>query len=161
MINFFSINLLSLVKFFNKTSASKAHRHVSSTVDVIPIVGNGEFEVHVVGESSYLANFESIFGPCSEEGVDVFCKAFLIPEPENPYDKNAVRVTIAQKLVGYLARPEAKKLTESLKRVGRLHMVVQVDARVRGGWYRNPDTFGHFGVMLDFPDLASPAKKSK
>lgn len=121
--------------------------------EIVEIHGTGLFEVPVVGEQSYLENFEKIFGKRGREGVNVQCTALLIPEPDSPHDKNAVRVVISKQLVGYLKRESGKKLCDSLKRTKRWGVVVQVQANVRGGWYRSESDKGEFGVWLDFPSL--------
>ncbi len=119
--------------------------------EVVEIHGSGSFDVPVVGEQSYLQNFEKVFGKRGREGVDVQCTALLIQEPTNRTDKNAVQVFIGQELVGYLERESAKNICDSLKRLGRSGIVIKVKANVRGGWYRSESDQGHFGVWLDFP----------
>lgn len=121
--------------------------------EVVEIQGSGSFELPIVGEQSYVANFEKIFGKRGRDGVNVQCTALLIPEPDNAYDKNAVRVVISKQVVGYLERESAKKLCDSMKRTKRWGVVVQVQASVRGGWYRGESDQGEFGVWLDFPSL--------
>ena len=48
----------------------------------------------VVGESHYQAELEAIVGGKSEAACEVEKWAHLVPEPENPYDRNAVAVYI-------------------------------------------------------------------
>ena len=122
--------------------------------EVVEVRQSGSFELPIVGEQSYTKNFEKLFGKRNREGVDVVCAALLIPEPDNPYDANAVRVFIKEMLVGYLERESAKKLCDSMKRTKRWGGVaVKVQANVRGGWYRSESDQGEFGVWLDFPSL--------
>lgn len=121
--------------------------------EIVEVRQSGLFEVPVKGEQSYLKNFETIFGKRTRDGVDVECTALLIPEPDSRHDENAVRVFINGLLVGYLERPSGKKLCDSLKRTKRWGVVVQVQANVRGGWYRGESDKGEFGVWLDFPSL--------
>lgn len=129
--------------------------------DVIQVNGSGSFEVPVVGEQSYVQNFERIFGKRTIDGIDVQCTALLIPEPNNPYDKNAVRVLIDGILVGYLERASAKNVCASLKRMDKWGVALQVQARVKGGWYRSASDSGDFGVWLDFPSETLKSKTTK
>ena len=70
--------------------------------------GDGTFRLDVVGESMYHHELESICGGKTEGGVDVTVPATLILEDSNPYDRNAVRVEIRYRTVGYLARGDAE-----------------------------------------------------
>ena len=84
------------------------------------------------------------------DGADAFFTATLVPEPENPYDRNAVRVDIDGFTVGYLARPEAKAFRAALRGIGLGTRATACEARVVGGWDRGEGDVGHFGVRLDF-----------
>lgn len=72
--------------------------------------GNDNFDLEVVGEASYQSNLEVICGPKKPEGENKLVEALLILETNNPHDRNAVRVDIQGKTVGYLPRGEAKDL---------------------------------------------------
>jgi len=105
------------------------------------------FSTEVVGESHYQRNLTSITGGKTPDGVEKFYEAELVPEDSNPHDKNAVRVDIQDKTVGYLSRERAlrwRTLPANLK-----HR--KCPAVVRGGWNRGPDDQGHFGVWLKLP----------
>ena len=71
------------------------------------IESDGAFRIAVVGEASYQHNLERICGARKERGENLVTDALLIPEDDNPADRNAVRVTIAGLTVGYLRRPDA------------------------------------------------------
>lgn len=129
--------------------------------DQIEIKGNGTYSVPVVGEASYRTNFEALFGERCSTGIKTECRATLVPEPSNKYDKNAVQVMIDNTLVGYLDRDSARRVVESLQRTNRIGAIVKVPALVKGGWYRGPDDQGEFGMWIDFPALAAPPQKSK
>ncbi|MGV8931631.1 MAG: HIRAN domain-containing protein [Luteimonas sp.] len=66
----------------------------------------GSFNTEVVGEASYKGQLHAVFG--SGEGRKHF-DACLEPEPTNPYDPNAIRVSINEGTVGYLSRASAKR----------------------------------------------------
>jgi collagen type III alpha len=77
--------------------------------------------------------------------------ADLTPEPTNPYDKNAVVVTVAGEKVGYLSRDEAPRYLEALREAGFDGQSAKVAAKIVGGWRTNQHDAGHFGVKLAMP----------
>ena len=105
-------------------------------------------EYELVGESHYQLELAQLFGPKGERGLNVECGATLIPEPENPHDKNAVRCEISSLKVGYLGRSDAKDFSEYLRRKSLTSL--QVAATVRGGW-KNGKSEGSFGVIIEVP----------
>ncbi len=105
------------------------------------------FSTEVVGESHYQRNLESITGGKTPDGVEKYLEAELVLEDANPHDKNAVRVDIQGKTVGYLSRERAMQWRSSSK-----HLKTRTcSAVVRGGWNRGPNDQGHFGVWLKLP----------
>jgi hypothetical protein len=105
---------------------------------------NAPFAIPVVGESHYQDTIEEVCGGRTPEGADRECEAELIPEDDNRYDANAVRVEIDGRTVGYLARPDAVDYR-------RLHRrrLMRCPAVIRGGWDRGVGDRGSFGVCLD------------
>jgi HIRAN domain len=70
----------------------------------------GDIRVDVVGESHYQP---AIRAACDwRPGTDILfhCMAELVPEPTNPYDRNAIKVTINGACVGHLSRKDAVTL---------------------------------------------------
>jgi hypothetical protein len=58
----------------------------------------------VVGEGSYQDNLDRISGGKTEDGpTTAEHTAIMKPEPTNPYDQNAIAVTIDGATVGYLS----------------------------------------------------------
>ena len=115
--------------------------------------------VMAVGESHYQDNFLRVAGNKRHAGFDDDCIAHLVPEPSNPYDPNAVMVTLSGLTVGYLNRGDALQyhqlVTDSISRSG----IAAVVARVKGGWDRGGGDVGSFGIDLYFsdrPDAAAP-----
>ena len=106
----------------------------------------------VVGEASYQPVFEAICGGKCESGYDLAVVAALVPEPTNPYDKNAVMVQVNGASVGYLSRADAIAYGPVVAKAGR-HSAVLAHARIVGGWKRGKRDEGHFGIWLD---LAPP-----
>lgn len=65
--------------------------------------------IEVVGESSYESQIRSQFGPLAkDQDKELFTEAVLVPEPDNPYDSNAISVRVKQAVVGYLSRDDAR-----------------------------------------------------
>jgi len=124
---------------------------------IAAVVGDGEFEFNIVGESHYQRVIESIVGGKTPDGAHKYCAALILPEPTNKYDKNAVVVTISQRTVGYLSRDDCKEFNMALKRAG--YSYAACEALVVGGWRRRNGDEGHFGVKLNAIspfDLISP-----
>lgn len=105
--------------------------------------------VDVVGEASYQDELEDVAGGRTYRGADELKTAVLVPEPSNPYDPNAIRVTIDGVLVGYLSRKNAELVSEYLNGLAAQGTLVSCSARVVGGWRRKGGDDGHFGVVLD------------
>ena len=112
------------------------------------LLGDGLFRIEVVGESHYQAVLEEICGGRTADGADHDCTATLVPEPENPKDRNAVQVTIGGRTVGYLSRGDAIGYRGGLALAGLALLPMKCRAVIRGGWDRRGDR-GQFGVMLD------------
>lgn len=75
----------------------------------------GDIRVHVVGESHYQP---AIRAACDwKPGTDTLfhCTAELVPEPTNPYDRNAIKVTINGACVGHLSRQDAVTLGPAVR----------------------------------------------
>jgi hypothetical protein len=111
--------------------------------------GDGSFDVKVVGASRRQTELELICGGRDEHGVEHECLAELIPEPNNPHDRNAIRVEIDGHHVGYLSRENAVQLRAELRKGKVQGMRLTCDALIVGGWDRGDGDQGHFGVRLD------------
>jgi hypothetical protein len=57
------------------------------------VSGDGGYQFEVVGESHYQADLERIVGGRTEDNARCECVAVLTPEPDNPYDPQAVYVS--------------------------------------------------------------------
>jgi hypothetical protein len=112
-------------------------------------------EVPIVGEASYQGDLEKIAGGKTEEGVDLYVLAALVPEPNNPYDKNAISIQIGGRTVGYLDRERAITYQPVARRLLDLEAVGLCIGHIRGGWRRRGGGEGHFGVSIH---LAPPDK---
>lgn len=109
----------------------------------------GDTEVFVVGESNYQGALNEICGGKCPEGHRREDVAILAPEPDSPYDGNAVAVLVQGMKVGYLDRPTAKTLQPGIiRQQRRIGKPVAVPALINGGWDRGAGDEGHYGVRL-------------
>lgn len=119
-------------------------------------VGCGEFRFHIVGESNYQ---ESIGAAAVEAGLDKsgrrVISCFLMPEPDNPHDRDAVAVmAVGHGCVGYIPQYQAGRRYAEMwsAHTIRLHnndrVLAGCSGLIVGG---PPDKF--YGVVLDLdPD---------
>jgi hypothetical protein len=119
------------------------------------VSGDGSYLFEVVGESHYQADLERIVGGRTEESATFKCVATLIPEPDNPYDRNAVCVMVNGFKVAHLSRDWAVKFNAALASSG--YTQASCKAMIVGGWDHGEDYRGHFGIKLD---IALPFKFS-
>ena len=111
------------------------------------LIGDGAFAFPVVGESHHQAVLADIAGGRSQDSVKKFCAALLVPEPDNPYDPQAVAVYIGRAPVGFLSRAVTSEFLEALERSG--YSRAACEAVIVGGWDRGPRDRGDFGVRLN------------
>lgn len=93
---------------------------------MIILDGDGTFPIEVVGESHYRANLRKIAGSCEDDDVEVVKTGYLVPEPRNTHDANAMRVDVDRLQVGYLTRPDAARLAPVLGKLKAVGVQVQV-----------------------------------
>lgn len=73
----------------------------------------------------------------------------LVPDDANPHDRNAVRVEIKGKLVGFLPREDAKRYRARLKTQKVACGPATCGAIVMGGFIRKDGTRASYGARLD------------
>jgi Ftsk gamma domain len=114
------------------------------------------YGVDVVGESFYQPALDEIAGGRTTEGcVNREHVAALVPEPQNPYDKQAVAVLIEGRLVGHLSREDARAYAIVIRRCRDADRYPAAHATLTGGWDRGADDRGHIGVRLALGKPAS------
>jgi hypothetical protein len=119
----------------------------------IPVIdGPGHFDIHVVGESHYLTNFEKICGTRRAAGANLKVRARLILEDENPHDVMAVRISVDGYPVGYLPSDVARDFRKAVID-GDLseYPIFECAASIVGGWDKGNDNLGHYAIKLDLP----------
>jgi hypothetical protein len=113
----------------------------------------GREMVNVAGESHYQDALRAIAGPGE---VRLATEAQLVPEPENEYDPNAVRVEVDGRKVGYLPRDLAPAWAPRLAELAARRRVGGCEATIVGGaetalgvFLRLPPASGDPGVEWD------------
>ena len=132
---------MGILDFFKSTQRSVK-------LSVLPLRGDGYCAV--VGESHYQEALDGTAGLCSldENGERVF-EAFLVREPNNPYDSNAIAVYSSHGQLGYLSRENAEAYLDVLEVLTeRGYGGGACDAILRGGTRDKPS----YGVVLRLAD---------
>jgi hypothetical protein len=98
-------------------------------------------KIDIVGESFYQEALSQF-----REGV---CYGFLVPDQNNPYDKNAVALYLISKdlmihRVGHLPKELAARVSQQVANLlGSNHQIIPVQAKIAGGTKEKP-TLGVF-----------------
>lgn len=112
----------------------------------------------VVGEAYREAQVTAALGrrPRLDEEIEEVFEAFLIPEPDNPHDANAVSVRVNGHVVGYLDRDAAQVYRPILHRIAASGMVATTTARiwavVRESWEDNQRARFFANVRIYLPE---------
>lgn len=134
---------------FNRFKREKPTGTTSSVeLSVVELCADGYCAV--VGESHYqdALRATSRVAQIGAEGRRVFT-AVLVPEPENPYDANAVAIYSTQGKIGHLSRDDALAYRDVLAEVTRRgHHGGSCLAYLNGGEPGKPS----FGVSLQLAD---------
>jgi hypothetical protein len=137
-----------LDRLLGKTPAPDAIDVRPQTIQATLYVGDETLEV--VGESHYQDALWSIVGGVRQEHVRHEIHAVLMPEPDNAYDPNAIKVLIDGNLVGYLSREDAAVYRSGLLLLMKSNpgTLIALHGVIVGGGER-PDGLGRLGVFLD------------
>lgn len=111
-----------------------------------------DIRVDVVGESAHQDELLALTGGRRTwSGAHRHLLARLEPEPDNPFDSEAVAVRIGDDLVGHLPRHAARRYRPIVERAMADAGVASCLAEIRGGWERGHGDVGRFGVVLMLP----------
>jgi HIRAN domain len=132
----------------SSTSAEQLTEAPSATAVTARLFG-GDDDLEVVGEASYQSALWSICGGVQGDQIRHPIVALLVPEPQNPYDPNAIAIQIDGHVVGYLSRDVAQQYGPGLQSLmARSDGYVALRGVIVGGGYY-PDGPGRLGVWLD------------
>lgn len=118
------------------------------------VEGDGTYSFKdVVGESNYRQALKALISEGTEverDNGEVYRHAYLVPEPTNAFDKNAIQVRMGEYVVGYIAKgrtAEFHPVIKQAKNQGCDYLVVPAVI----GW--NPNSADPLvGVRLDWTD---------
>jgi len=68
--------------------------------------------------------------PASDREVEHFVVAEVVPEPDNPYDSNAVSIRVNGQILGYLSAEDAEEFAPPLHRIVECGIVPVVLVRI-------------------------------
>jgi len=122
------------------------------------VQGDGTFSFNIVGESYHQQELYEIAGGYDPDGLQFDCHAILLPEPDNPYDRYAVKVLIDDIEVGHLSRDKARQWSTEIFVPGGIRGIAAY-AKIVGGYDLEDGTPAMIGVKLDisFPMMAVAA----
>ncbi len=110
----------------------------------------------VVGEQSYQDALRKLGAPLTEAGpTHTDHLATLVPEPQNRYDKNAIRVQIDRRRIGYLSRENALLYGPVIRWALGQGRPLVAHAKLTGGWSYGEAVRASIGVKLH---VGSPAE---
>ncbi len=140
--------------FLSKLFGGDKARHTPATTPrAAPVPPSREVlvsfreDIEVSGEAYYRDGIGKIFrGLGRAEGGVTMQTAYLVPEPNNKYDRNAVRVVVMGEQVGHVPQEVSAAIARVCAGVGRGN-VATVLARI---WARNDDGTWRSRVTLMF-----------
>jgi|GEM_PF-2047806 len=144
LVLWFVVEYLRAGRTSGPTLTAAHMRHQVKDVDGTKAVWlEPETELHVVGESFYRDHLRALV----KAGVGRNTVAWLVPEPDNPHDPNAVAVMVHKGKVGHLSRENAASWQPALLALMTAYDApVACSADIRGK--KNP------GVFLRVPNDA-------
>lgn len=144
---------MGLFDFFSKKAPAIVAKPLKQETPLLP-PSTGKLikqEFQVVGTNYYMDNIMKLaeqnpdwrktakqLQEAGLAGKRVFRYSFihkpakLIPEPDNPHDKNAVQAVVAGEVVGYIGRDENKKVLQILE----TREIKFISAFISGGPYK-------------------------
>lgn len=134
-----------------QTAQSDSRPFAAGTTEVTTIVFTGTEDLEVVGESYRQTELWVLAGGVTTERVRKDIVAFLIPEPDNQHDPNAIAVYIDRFPVGYIPRDHAARLSPGLRQkyAENPGKYIGVYGVITGGGMR-ADGLGNLGVFLNY-----------
>ncbi len=119
----------------------------SFTYDNVNIKGEGE-DFDTVGESNYVRSLKIIVDRLNSHFDNKrWVVAELVRDPENEYDKNAVKVMIGGLQVSHIPKKHSKRISEALLLWEKREVPAKCRANIVGGTPKYPN----YGVVLDLP----------
>ena len=112
--------------------------------------GRERVDIDIVGESFRSFNVEAVARAAEGQQFDIY----LVAEPTNQYDKNAVAVYVATKHVGYIAKPANKKWFQWVNEAtARGELLWGRGKAIRKQGTKNTGIFGHIYIPRQGKDI--------
>jgi hypothetical protein len=121
--------------------------------EVFVLIGDLRYGLAISGTEHRQKTLEAICGPRKRGGVSRLETAWLILEDKNSTDKNAVRVEIRGRTVGYLSSEAAIGYRQQLIERNTPGADGKCQALITGGWISSDGRKGSYEVRLDAPGL--------
>lgn len=144
------------------TSTSKEHVPPKPLPETIEAWSPRSTQFEVAGEFYRQSAIRNLFRDQNltrDGGVELRESATLVPDPGNPFDRNAVAVYVAGLHVGYMERDDAKIYSRTLQELASArgqHLTVSSRQWARHDTYRD-DLFARVTLRLPEPDGILPA----
>jgi ATP-dependent DNA helicase PIF1 len=132
-----------------QTEEPSEPRSIGPKFDVEILEGDEVLEV--VGESHYQDALWQIVGGDRASRFRKPIQATLLPEPDNPYDSNAIGVWVAGRQVGYVGRDDASAMIAGLRSLMTIRRNVRIALNgVIAGRGAQGGESGALGVFLEY-----------
>jgi hypothetical protein len=125
----------------------------SDPKEVHILVGNLNYQLQIAAVEHFQKTLDTICGGYKRGGVRRLETAWLILDNKNTRDKNAIRVEIRGRQVGYLSAEAAARYRWQLMERNTPNADGQCQAVIIGGWLSSDGRKGDFEVWLDTPSL--------
>ena len=124
------------------------HRNDPSDKFVIVHVTSGDstFSYEISGERKYQDALRIICCGFGKDRDYLDVEAYLVPT-----QSHSIAVMVHEKIVGYIPDNDCKTFRQKLRRIAPPNAIVQVDAKITGGWFQGCCNVGSFRVKLDLP----------
>ena len=122
------------------------------------IRGQGSMVFDIVGESFHASAIASLVGgfPRRDSEVEAVHVAQIVPEPNNPHEKNALSIRINGMVVGYISRDEVAAYRKAILRIVESGYDPTLLARVWARGESRTALFGSVRIALGHPDRIVP-----
>jgi hypothetical protein len=155
-----------LSKLFGGTAKASNSRVADSYVGTTEAsIGGGWSDIEVEGESYRRAEVARLFiGIGRPEGGVTMQRASLVPEPNNPHDRHAVKVVVRGEHVGYIPADQSQRVARACGALGKNSTAVvpaRIWAKVDGGQWRARVTLSFSGTTEAESDYAADRREDE
>lgn len=128
------------MSFFSKLNNKQTNKFIE---------GDNSFSLEIIKESHYQQHLKKICGGYTKEGNEHSEVASLHYASKQSDDKNAIRVVMRNKTVGYLSPEDSKRYRKRLKRLKQEGIIIECNAKICGGTKLSMFNKTSFEIWLD------------